>query len=151
MSCKNMAHFRCLGSVLTDWNWVLDRVKRIIISRSAFCHSVQNRLPCCMLSANNAITVGRTIVLPVSVRKCKNCSAKLEEEYRLSVGDRNRTLQEWQETGEKSVMRTSRIFTTSEVLVFFGWSNEFFSALEILQTKICRENQTTHFVFSNVV
>ena len=47
-----------------------------------------------MLSANNAITVGRTIVLPVSVRKCKNCSAKLEEEYRLSVGDRNRTLQE---------------------------------------------------------
>ena len=47
-----------------------------------------------MLSANNAITEGRTIVLPVSARKCKNCSVKLEEECRLSVGDQNRMLQE---------------------------------------------------------
>jgi len=73
---------------------VLDRVKNIIISRSASCHSVQNRLPSCMLSANNAITVGRTIVLSVSVRKCKNCSLKLEEEYGLRVGDQDWILQE---------------------------------------------------------
>jgi len=46
-----------------------------------------------MLSANNAITAERTIVLFVSIHGCKNRSPKLEEEYRLSVGDQNRMLQ----------------------------------------------------------
>lgn len=73
---------------------MLGTVKSIIISRSVSCRSVQNRLPCCMLSANNAITEERTIVLLVSVHDCKYRSPKLEEEYRLSVCDQNRKLQE---------------------------------------------------------
>jgi hypothetical protein len=61
---ENVAKFKYLGTIETDENLILDKIKRRLISGNAYYHSVQNFLSSRSLSKNIKIRLGlcKTII-----------------------------------------------------------------------------------------
>jgi hypothetical protein len=58
---------------------------RRVNSGNACCHSVQKLLSSRLLSKNIKIRIHKTLILPVVLYGCENCSLTLREEHRLRV------------------------------------------------------------------
>jgi hypothetical protein len=82
---ENAAHFRYLGTTITDQNLIQEEIKKRLNSGKACCHSVKNHLYSRLLSKNVKIRIYKTIILPVLLYGCETWFLKLREEHRLKV------------------------------------------------------------------
>jgi len=73
--------FKYFRTTLTNQNSIQSRLK----SGNASYHSVQNLLPCSLLSKNMKIKTYRTTIFPVVLYGCVTWSLTLREEQRLRV------------------------------------------------------------------
>ena len=78
--------FKCLGTTLTNQNYIQEEIKSSLKSVNACHHSMQNLVSSSLLSKNIKIKIYRTI-LPVVLCGCETWSLTLREECRLSVFD----------------------------------------------------------------
>ena len=76
-----MEEFKYFRTTLTNQNSIQSRLK----SGNASYHSVQNLLPCSLLSKNMKIKTYRTTIFPVVLYGCVTWSLTLREEQRLRV------------------------------------------------------------------
>jgi hypothetical protein len=83
--------FRYSGTTLTNQNSIQEEIKSRLMSGNVCCHSVQNILSSNLLSKNIKIKTYRTIILPIVLYGCENCSLTLREECWLRVFE-NRVL-----------------------------------------------------------
>jgi F0F1-type ATP synthase alpha subunit len=77
--------FKYLGKILTNQNYIQEKIKSRFKSGNACYHSVQNLLSYSLLSKNLKINVYRPINLPVVLYGCETWSFTLREERRLRV------------------------------------------------------------------
>jgi len=77
--------YECLGTTLTDQNYIQEEIKSRLKSGNACFHSVQKLLSSSLLSRNLKIKVYTTIILPIVLYGCKTWSLTLREERRLRV------------------------------------------------------------------
>ena len=80
-----MEEFKCLGTTLTNQNYIQGEIKSIFKSVNACYHSVQNLLSSILLSKNLKIKVYRTIIFPFVLYGCETWSLTLREKRRLRV------------------------------------------------------------------
>jgi hypothetical protein len=90
-SFEGVAKFRCLGTTLTDQNWLQEEIKSRINSGNACYHSVHSLLSSHLLSRNVKVKIYKTIILPFVLYECETWSLTLSKEYRLRVFE-NRVL-----------------------------------------------------------
>jgi hypothetical protein len=90
-SFENVAHFRHLGTMVTDQNLIEEKIKRILNSGNACYHSIRNLLSCRLLSKNVKIRTFKTIILRMVLCGCETWSPTLREEHRLRAFE-NRVL-----------------------------------------------------------
>jgi len=64
-SFENVEESKCLGTNLTNQNYIQEEMKSRLKSGNACFHSVQNLLSFCLLSKNLKIKIYRTITLPL--------------------------------------------------------------------------------------
>jgi hypothetical protein len=88
---KNVAHFRYLGTTVTNRNLIQEEIKRRLNSGNACYHSVQNVLSSRLLPKNAKTRLYKTIILSVVLYGCETWSLTLREEHRLRVFE-NRVL-----------------------------------------------------------
>jgi hypothetical protein len=81
----HVAHFRYLGTTVTNQNWIQEEIKRTLNSGNACYHSVQNLLSSRLLSKNTKIRICNTTILLVVLYGCETLSLTLREESRLRV------------------------------------------------------------------
>jgi hypothetical protein len=62
---ENEAHFRYLGTTITNQNLIEEEIKRRLNSGNACSHPVQNLLSSQLLSRNIKIKIYKIIILPV--------------------------------------------------------------------------------------
>ena len=74
-----------MGTTLTNQNYFKEEIKSRLKSGNACYHSVQNLLPCSLLSKNIKIRKYRTIILSVVLYGCETWSLTLREKRRLRV------------------------------------------------------------------
>ena len=86
-----MEEFKYLGTTLTNQNSIQEEIKSRLKSGNASYYSVLSLLSSSLLSKNLKIKIYRTIILPVVLYGCENCSDALREEHRLRVFE-NRVL-----------------------------------------------------------
>ena len=89
-SFERVEEFKYLGTILTNQNYIQEKIKSRMKSVNACYHSVQNLLSSSLLSKNLKIKIYRTIILPV-LCGCETWSLTLREERRLRVFE-NRVL-----------------------------------------------------------
>jgi hypothetical protein len=82
---KNGEEFKCLGTNLTNQNYLQEESKSRLKSGNAGYHSVQNLLSSSLLLKNLKIKIYKTIILPVAVNGCETRLLTLREERRLTV------------------------------------------------------------------
>jgi hypothetical protein len=85
--------FRCLGTTLTDQNFIQQEMEDRLKLGNACYHSVQNLLSSSFLSKNLKIKVYKTIILSIVLYACESWSITLREERKLRVID-NRDVEE---------------------------------------------------------
>ena len=76
---------KCLGTTITNQNYIAEEIKSRFRSGNACYHSVQNPLSSRLLSKNLKIKIYRTIILPVVLYGCESWSLTLREERKLRV------------------------------------------------------------------
>ena len=86
-----MEEFKCLGTTLTNKNYIQEEIKSRLKLGNACYYSVQNLLSSSLLSKKLKIKIYRTIILPIVLYGCETWSLKLREELRLRVSE-NRVL-----------------------------------------------------------
>ena len=62
-----MEEFKCMGTTLTNQNYIQEKIKSRLKSGNACYHSVQNLLSSSLLSKNLKIKIYRTLILSVVV------------------------------------------------------------------------------------
>jgi len=82
---ERVEEFKYLGTTLTNQNSIAEEIKSRLRSGSACYHSVQKRLSSRLLSKILKIKIYRTIILPVVLYGCENCSLTLREERKPRV------------------------------------------------------------------
>jgi hypothetical protein len=82
---------KCLGTNLTDQNYIQEEIKRRLNTQNACSHQVQALLSPSFLSKDINIKIYGTIILPVVLYLCETWSLTLWEEMRLRVFE-NRVL-----------------------------------------------------------
>jgi len=90
-STERVEEFKCLGTMLTNQNYIQEEIKSRLKLRNACYYSVQNILSSSLLSKNLKIKIHRTIILPVVLYGCETWSMTLREKRRLRVFE-NRVL-----------------------------------------------------------
>ena len=77
--------FKCLGTNLTNKNYIQGEIKNRLKSGNACYHLVQNILSSILLSKHIKIKLCRAIVLPVVLYGCETLSLTFWEESRQRV------------------------------------------------------------------
>ena len=90
-SIETVVDFKIFGNNLNKSKFYSGEIKSRLISRCAYCHSVQNILSSSLLSKNFKIKIYRTIILLVVVYGCETWLLTLKVERRLRVFE-NRVL-----------------------------------------------------------
>jgi len=91
-SFEKVEEFKCLGTNLTNQNYIQEEMKSRLKSGNACFHSVQFLLSSCLLSKNmKKIKIFRNITLPLVLYGCETWSLILREEHRLRLFE-NRVL-----------------------------------------------------------
>ena len=80
-----MEQLKNLGTTLTNQNSIQEEIESRLMSGNACHHSVQNLLPCSLLSKNIKIKIYRTIILSDVLHGCEISSITWKEERRLRV------------------------------------------------------------------
>jgi hypothetical protein len=82
---KKGEEFICLGTTLTNQNYIREEIKSRLNTGNACYHSVQNLLSSSLLSKNLKIKIQRTIILPEVVYGCETWLLTMREQRRLRV------------------------------------------------------------------
>jgi hypothetical protein len=104
---------KCLGTTLTNQNYIQEEIKSKLKPMNACCHSVQNLLLPSLLFKNMKMKINRTIILLVFCG-CENRSLTLRVEHRLIVFE-NRVLRRIfgpkrdEETGEWRILHNDEL------------------------------------------
>jgi hypothetical protein len=110
---------KCLGTTLTNQNYIQEEIKSKLKPMNACCHSVQILLLSSLLSKNINMKINRTIILLVVFYGCENRSLTFREEHRLMVFE-NRVLDlrgtRKQGSGEYYIMTSLLICTPHQTL-----------------------------------
>jgi hypothetical protein len=80
-----VAQFKCLGTIVTNQNFIQKETKRRLNTVNACYHSVHKLLSSRLLSRNIKIRIYTIIILPVVVYGCETLSLTLREVHRLRV------------------------------------------------------------------
>jgi hypothetical protein len=86
-----VAHFKYLGTRVTNPNLIQEEIKRGLNSGNTCYHSVESLFFSHQLSKKVKITIYKTIILPVVLHGYETWSPTLREKYRLKVFE-NRVL-----------------------------------------------------------
>jgi len=70
-SIERVEEYKYLGTTLTNKNSVQEEIKSRLKLENACYYSVQNLLPCSLLSKKLKIKIQRTIILPVVLYRCE--------------------------------------------------------------------------------
>jgi len=81
--CEIVEGFKCLGTNLTDKNYIKEEIKSRLKIENAWSHSAQDLLFFSLLSKNIKFKIHRTIILFVVLYGCETWSLTLREEQRL--------------------------------------------------------------------
>ena len=73
-SFEGVEQFKCLGTTLTNQNFIQEEIKSRLKSGNACYHSMQNLVSSSLLSKNTEIKIHRTIILPVVLYGCETWS-----------------------------------------------------------------------------
>jgi len=79
-SFERVEQFKCLGTTLTNQNYILEEIKSRLKSGNACYYLVQNLLSSSSLSKNLKIKIYRAIISPVVLYGCETWSMTLMEE-----------------------------------------------------------------------
>jgi hypothetical protein len=90
-SFENVATFKYLGTILTNQNDSLDKIKSRLNSGNACYYSVKNLLSSRFTPKNLKIKIYKTIIFPIVLYGCESWSLTLGEEQRLRIFE-NRVL-----------------------------------------------------------
>jgi hypothetical protein len=88
---ENVAHFKYLGTTITNRNSIQDEIENRLKLGNACFHSVQNVLPSHLLSKNIRIRIYKNIILLAVVHVCETWFSTVREEHWLRVFE-NRVL-----------------------------------------------------------
>jgi hypothetical protein len=70
-SIENVAQLKCLETMVTNQNWIQEKIKSRLNSGNACYLSVQNLLSSLLQSKNIKIRMYKTVILPVVLYGCK--------------------------------------------------------------------------------
>ena len=90
-SFLRVEQFRCLGTTITNQNYIQEEIKSRLKSGNPCYHTVQNFLSSSFLYKNIKVKIYRTIILPVVLYGCETWSLTLREDRRPRVFE-NRVL-----------------------------------------------------------
>jgi hypothetical protein len=96
MCCSNVAdeaRFKCLGTSVTNDNFIQEEYKRRLNSGNACCHSVKNLLSSNLQSRNTNIGMHKIVIVTV-LYGCETWSLTLGEGHGLRVFE-NKMLREY--------------------------------------------------------
>jgi hypothetical protein len=79
---ENVAHFKHLGTRVTNKNLIEEEIKRRLNSGNACYHSIQNILSSLLLSENIKIRIYKSIIWPVILHGCETWLLTLKEEHK---------------------------------------------------------------------
>ena len=84
-SIESVEVFKCLGTNLTDQNFIQEEIKSKLKMENASYHLVQNLLSCSLLFEKIYIKIYRTVILIVVLYGCETWLLTLREEHKLRV------------------------------------------------------------------
>jgi hypothetical protein len=84
-SFKRVEYFKYLGRILMKQNSIQEEIKIRLKSGNACYQSVQNIFSSSLLSKNTKFEIYKTIILPVFLYGCQNCTLTLREERRFKA------------------------------------------------------------------
>jgi hypothetical protein len=104
---ENVSQFKYFGTTVTNENFILEEIKRRLISGNACYLSVQNILSSFLLSKNINIRIYKTIILLVALYGCESWSLRVFENRvlrRIFGPKRDEVMAEWRKLHKRRFM-----------------------------------------------